>query len=335
MREHLLREIEAGYEAQRAQNYREHERRLSEASALDPAIARLHAAREARLYEEARRAFAEPSAAQAIGAALQAEVAAMQAELRERLLRAGLPEGYVQPVYACPLCRDTGYVGEPIRERCACFNKKLGERLLSDPSCGLMPDETFERFDAGIFPDVRPTPGASDTQRAFMLRARERMESYADLYPHNPRRNMLLVGKSGLGKTYLMNCIGNRLRARGLQVQKLTAYQLSDRMRALVFRQEREAFAALLEAPMLLLDDLGTEPLLNNITLELLFSLLNERDLAGLHTVVSSNMMLDELHARYTERICSRLFDSRSSTIIKFEGSDVRLRRGGEEQWRI
>jgi DNA replication protein DnaC len=326
MREHLLREILTEYEAQRAQNHREHGRRLKEASALDPAIARLHAEREARLYEATRQAFAQPEAAQAIADALQEEVAAMQAELRTRLVRAGLPEGYLQPVYACPLCRDTGYVGEPIRLRCECFNKKLSERLLSDPACGLKADETFERFDASIFPDAPTAPDSPRTQREFMLRVRERAESYADLFPHNPRRNLLLVGKAGLGKTYLMNCIGNRLRARGLQAQKLTAYQLSDRMRALVFEQQREAFAALLEVPMLLLDDLGTEPLLNNITLELLFSLLNERDLAGLHTVISTNMMLDELQARYTERICSRLFDARNTMLIKLEGADVRLR---------
>ncbi|MDR0898350.1 MAG: ATP-binding protein [Oscillospiraceae bacterium] len=326
MREHLLREILTEYEAQRAQNYRVHERRLKEASSRDPEIARLHAAREARLYEQARRAFAEPGAAKGIGEALQAEMAAMQAELRSRLADAGLPDDYLQPVFLCPHCRDTGYVGEPIRVRCDCFNKKLGERLLNDPSCGLKADETFERFDENIFPDVPPNDEAPHTQRAFMLRVRERIENYADLFPHNPRRNLLLVGKAGLGKTYLLNCIGNRVRARGLQVQKITAYQLSDRMRALVFQQQRETFAALLDVPLLLLDDLGTEPLLNNITLELLFSLLNERDLNGLHTVISSNMMLDELHTRYTERISSRLFDSRNGGIIKFEGSDVRLR---------
>jgi DNA replication protein DnaC len=249
----------------------------------------------------------------------------MQAELRARLSRAGLPDNYLQPVFACSLCRDTGYVGEPIRDRCECFNKKLAERLLRDPSCGLQADETFERFDEGIFPDVPSSPETPLSQRAFMLRVRERAESYADLFPHNPRRNLLLVGKAGLGKTYLLNCIGNRVRARGLQVQKITAYQLSDRMRSLVFQQQREAFNALLDVPLLLLDDLGTEPLLNNITLELLFTLLNERDLNGLHTVISSNMMLDELHARYTERISSRLFDKRNTGIIKFEGTDVRL----------
>ena len=107
---------------------------------------------------------------------------------------------------------------------------------------------------------------------------------------------------------------------------KLTSYQLTDRMRAAVFEHDWGAFSQVLETPVLLLDDLGVEPMLNNVTIEQLFTLLNERELNGLHTLISTNLHPEELKQRYSERISSRLLDRRSTSILPFYGEDVRLR---------
>ena len=97
-------------------------------------------------------------------------------------------------------------------------------------------------------------------------------------------------------------------------------------MRAAVFEHDWEGFSAVLEAPVLLLDDLGAEPIINNVTIEQLFTLLNERELNGLHTVISTNLTPAELQSRYTERIGSRLLDKRSTSMLPFYGDDVRLK---------
>ena len=85
----------------------------------------------------------------------------------------------------------------------------------------------------------------------------------------------------------------------------------------------------LLNAPLLLIDDLGTEPLMQNITITQLFNLLNERQLAGLHTVISTNLDIPELKERYTERIASRLTDSTRWRKLTLSGDDVRRKLGG------
>ena len=321
----LRREVEMEYEARRAQNRAEEARRLAKASEADPEIGRLVRQRTDMFRACAQAAFANPEEAHAISQALQEEIAAMHASLGDRLAKAGFPKEYLQPVYQCVPCRDTGFVGEPIQDQCACFARRLRDKLIADTGHGLHPDETFGRYNEAVYSNHPFTKGKPDTQRAFMSRMRERCEAYAESFPQTPQRNILMFGKSGLGKTFLMNCIGNRVRQRGFEALKITAYQLTDRMRASIFDHNPYAFSLLLEAPLLLLDDLGAEPLIKNITIEQLFTLLNERALGDRHTVISTNLELDELTERYTERVCSRLLDHQNTRVFNFVGTDVRL----------
>jgi DNA replication protein len=326
MRETLLRDIEMEYEARRMQNRAEETHRLAQATSMDPAIGQLTAQRLSLFRRRAQAAFAQPGEAMAIGAALHEEMAALQENLRTRLSQAGFSPDYLQPVYQCAACQDTGYVGEPIRQRCACFEARIRTRMLGEAGHGLNPAESFASYDETVYATspLRETP--EDTQRALMSRLRKRCEDYANAFPTTPQRNILMVGMSGLGKTYLMNCIGNHVRARGIEALKVTAYQLTERMRAAVFSHDPYAFSMLLEVPLLLLDDLGAEPVIRNITIEQLFTLLNERHLRGLHTVVSTNLLPDELKERYSERVFSRLVDRQNTLLLNFLGADVRLR---------
>lgn len=325
MRESILRELETEYEAQRARNHAEEVRRLAQVTEQTPAIGALVAERMRLFRDGAQRALANPHDARDISDRLSGRIADIQSQLRAQLVKNGYDADYLQPVYHCAVCRDTGYVGDVIRERCDCLSRKLRERTANAGGHGLDPGETFEAYDEAVY-DQAPLPGGKDTQRSYMERVRALCERYAQDYPGNTRRNLLLFGMSGLGKTFMLNCIGNHVRSRGEEVLKLTGYQLSQRMHAAVFERETEAFGMVIQTPLLLLDDLGVEPLYNNITIEYMFTLLNERQLAGLHTAISTNLMLDELRRRYTERICSRLFDRRHTLVVEFRGSDVRMR---------
>lgn len=319
MREGLRRDIEMEYEAQRAANRAEEARRLADATRADPMIGALVADRLRLFGDSARRALDRPAEAQAISTTLSTRVAAIQTELRDRLTAAGFDADYLQPVYACDICHDTGYVGEPIHERCSCFARRMRAHAARRPGEGLDIGETFERYDKTVYAD--PYQGKMEKLRTFC-------ETYADTFPGGERLNLLMFGMSGLGKTYLLNCIGNRVHQRGGEVLKVTAYQLTERMRASIFARDEQAFAELLQVPLLLLDDLGVEPTIPNVTIEQLFTLLNERSLSRLHTVISTNLQLDELTRRYTERVCSRMFDRQRTAVLAFEGTDVRLRRG-------
>lgn len=327
MNDYWIREIEMEYEAQRARNHAEENRRQTHAAELDPAIGVLIAGRIRLFHESARQALDHPREASAITRALTQRMIEIQAQLKERLTRCGLPEDYLQPVFQCADCHDCGFVGEPVHERCGCYEKKLRAKAMGRGGHGLDTSETFEAYDAGVYDAQTPLEQKpAYSQRTYMARLSDLCQAYAQAYPKNEQRNMLMTGASGLGKTYLLNCIGNRLHSRGVDVLKVTAYQFTDRMRRKVFDGENDAFDALLDVPVLLLDDLGVEPLYNNLTIEHLYTLLNERGLHRLHTLISTNLSLKNVTTHYNERFASRLFDSLNTDIVLFLGRDVRLR---------
>lgn len=163
------------------------------------------------------------------------------------------------------------------------------------------------------------------TQREAMRRLLEFSKAWAEAFPGNKRRDIVLCGNTGLGKTFLLDCIAARVIERGYTVLRLTAFRLMEAMRARHFgRGEEDMLDVMLGVDVLFIDDLGTEPLLENITLEYLFTVLNERQQAGLSTLVATNLTPAELRARYSERITSRLISSQASAVFLLEGRDVR-----------
>jgi DNA replication protein DnaC len=103
----------------------------------------------------------------------------------------------------------------------------------------------------------------------------------------------------------------------------ISAYNLLELVRKAYFSNEERA-EELSEIDVLMIDDLGSEPLMQNVTVEQLFNLLNERLDKGLSTVISTNLTMEELQGRYTERIASRLRDKNNWKVITLEGKDIR-----------
>ena len=326
-REQAVRALLAEYEQVRARNREEEQRRLAEVGAKEPAIVRALGQREALLRASMREAFDHPADAERISAELAGRMRALHDEARHALAGRGFPADYLEPVYACPLCQDKGEVGEPLRRWCACFQQRLVRMLCSDEGMAALQAENFDTFDEARFPQ-EPLPGKPVTQRAHMLTLRGICENYADTFPDTPLRNLLFSGTSGLGKSFLMNCVAHRVLTRGFSVARVTAPKLIEHMRRYHYSGEgAELVAQWTGAQLLLLDDLGAEPMIENVTIVYLLNLLNDRLSAHRHTVVSTNFGPAELVQAYTERVASRLLDTGTTRMLRFEGRDLRLIR--------
>ena len=305
------------YARQRYQNEREQREREREAFARDPELEALRARSVSLAAQSLRAAMNEPDAdkRRAIAGDMRQKGALLNAETRRRLRALGLPEDYLEEHYRCPVCRDTGYVGDAPARFCACFERRLamGEQ-------GRQGAQTFEAFNAAFVPE-------ENGQRARLLEAKGLLEEFADRYPQARWRNIVLSGAGGLGKSFLLNCVYERVNSRGFAATRTTAYRMFDAMRRrhVGDAEDADGFAALLETPFLLVDDLGTEPMMRNITVEYLFLLVNERMEAGLSTMATTNLTPAQIQERYGERVCSRLFDRASALTIKLEGKDLRL----------
>jgi len=248
-------------------------------------------------------------------------MAEMNRRIAQTLEAGGLPADHLQPVYTCPVCRDEGYVYDPSRRMCDCMRQAFNRRLMEEN--GLAGDlYTFENFDETVFSNEADEQGNS--QRKAALSNRNTCLEYANSFPKTATRDLLLMGKSGLGKTFLLQCIAHRVAQRGYLPTYTSAYRLFELARKAYIENDSEILAPMMDAQLLLIDDLGTEPLMNNVTVTQLFNLLNERQMAGRHTVISTNLTVTELRERYTERVASRLLDATGCRRMVFIGKDVR-----------
>lgn len=316
--EHIRALLEE-YAAQRARDDAELSARVEAAERRDPEIARLRADSVSLALGTMRTILSLPTQEARVEAAqrMRARGQANNAEIRRRLKALGLPEDDLELKYRCPVCRDTGYVGDAPARFCECFETRLRARRHEDGSMAGTDEQNFERFDLNRFPD-------ENGQRTQMLLARRLCEDYANHFPETRYRNLLLTGAGGLGKTYLLNCIYARVCDRGLSAVRVTAFKLFEAMRRQHMGDSESEFASLTEAPLLLIDDLGTEPMMRNITVEYLFLLLNERAAAKRHTVIATNLTATQLQERYGERVSSRLLDKSACGVVQLRGKDLR-----------
>lgn len=299
-------------------NQLEEARRREEVARKVPAIGRLMQERQAAIMRGLRQASegVHPGP-------IEQETLERNATIVRLLAENGFPESYLSPIYGCALCHDSGYTGDDLKTICSCVTERY-HRLLSGETMG-DGRHTFENYDDSVYP-AAPMEGEEVSQRAYTRLLREQCERYADSLPHSEVQNLLLYGGSGLGKTFLLKSIGVRAAGRGVSVLSLTANELLNQIRKHYFSREEEP-APWQHAQLLLIDDLGTEPMWENITIEQLFALIDLRLTGGRHTVISTNLGLTELQRRYTERITSRLLDTRLCRRLRFMGQDVRLLR--------
>jgi len=321
MRNAILQELHALYAQRQSDNQREEERRRMEVSAVCPELGEVLSARQDLIFSSILGILKGNAAAEDIPARMDVLNRRVAGLLRQH----GFSEDYLDPVCKCKICQDTGYVGETIREQCECFRQEFYRRLYQKMGLPENTAQSFEGFDPELF-SAEKLPGKAYSQRELMTVICKNCEAYADKYPAVPVKDMLLMGQSGLGKTYLMHAMAKRLIRRGVNVLLISAYRFHEIARKAYMTGESAAMDDLLSAEVLMIDDMGAEPLMENITIVQWFNLINERQLRGKGTIISTNLMEDELRRRYTERIASRLLGGMGCKLIQFAGDDVRRR---------
>ena len=256
-----------------------------------------------------------------------------EAQKRSLLSRHGFPEDYLDPVWQCPDCRDTGFVGQ---KQCHCFRQAVVNLFYTQSGLAdILQKENFETFSLDWYPEDLISPATGMSSRKSMEQVLSVCRDFATRYDSQQHPYLLLYGESGRGKTFLSHCIARELMNSAHSVMYYSAKELFDRLADLRFRSgdaDRQGTAEsassfdpeyLLTSDLLIIDDLGTE-LPNSYTTSQLFVCLEERDLRKASTLISTNLSMDELGKRYSDRIASRLFSFR---YIKLFGKDIRILR--------
>ena len=311
-------------EEKRRQNEERLDRRIQEVYKKAPRVRELDAELRATMAEF-------------VGIAVRADAASGIEDLRRKNLElqemrqneiksAGFPENYIDNIYMCEKCHDTGYINTRMCDCLQSIYKKEQTALLSN--LFKLGNETFENFMISYYADT-PAPGTSISPRSNMEIIFELCTEYAKKFSDRSM-NLFFNGAPGLGKTFLSACIARVVADNSFSVVYDMASHIFAKFEDAKFirtddleglRNETKRY---LECDLLIIDDLGTE-MTTAFTVSTLYEIVNTRLMTGKKTIINSNLTLSELNRRYSEQIMSRL--EGEYQMLTFYGDDIRKKR--------
>ncbi|MCI8577400.1 MAG: ATP-binding protein [Lachnospiraceae bacterium] len=313
------------YEQQQVRNRHDQEARIARVYERIPQIQELDVDTGARAAACARRILGGDAGARHT---LREELEDIREQKRILLAAAGFPEDYMELRYRCPDCKDTGYVDG---KHCHCFEQARISVLYAQSNIReVLERENFETLSYTYYDDSHVVPGIGVSELEYMKLVIRQCRDFAEHFPDRGK-NILFTGSTGVGKTFLTNCIARCLIERYKSVIYLSSQDLFEVLSRYRFGREAEegvgdTYHYILDCDMLIIDDLGTE-LNNAFVSSQLFYCINERISRGHGTVISTNLSMGMLRDTYSDRVTSRIMSH--YTTIPLYGPDIRLMKNG------
>ena len=245
---------------------------------------------------------------------------------------------YLNPHFECKMCKDTGYIQkENTLAMCSCLKQRIFDIAYNKSNMGNLERENFSNFNLRIFSDKSDKEKYKSelSPRENISIIREKAQNFINNFDDPEEKNLIFTGNTGVGKTFLTNCIANEILKLGKTVLYQTAPVMFDEINDAKFGKETARFDLyenILNVDLLIIDDLGTEKITDTKITEL-FTIINTRLLNQNHkitkTIISTNLNVDELFKTYTTRIGSRL--AGNYRFLRFFGDDLRFKKAKKE----
>ena len=131
---------------------------------------------------------------------MKRQLHALSAQKQQLLKEHGYPADYLEPVYDCPDCQDTGYL--PDHSKCHCMKQKIAHYLYEQSGLeNLLETENFSHLSTDYYQGEDLTRFKKTVQNA-----RKFVSDFSSHY-----RNLLFYGTVGTGKSFLSCCIAKEL----------------------------------------------------------------------------------------------------------------------------
>lgn len=250
------------------------------------------------------------------------QITALKAE-KTSLLNENFTPEFLNLSYECPDCKDTGYIDG---NKCHCFKRSIINALYEQSNLkDILENENFGTFNLRLYKNDCLDSATGMTPLDNISRAIQTSKEFINNFDKE-FKNLFIYGATGVGKTFLTNCIAKELMDKSHSVVYISAIKLFDILADNAFGRGgtdiEQQYANIFDCDLLIIDDLGTE-LVNNFSVSQLFNCINERYLNQKSVIISSNLSISDLRDMYSERIFSRI--TSNYTLMKIFGDDLRI----------
>lgn len=324
MKESKLREILVSYERKRDRAESDLEDRkkdvynqIPEIKAIDEEVSKLG-------LKLARLVLSNPSNKNEILEESKNKMAYLKSKKDSLLKQYKVPEWYLDVQYNCNTCKDRGFLQNG--HKCNCLKQEIiNDAYKMSNLSKVLDSQNFSTLDTSIFSKEK-LPGSNISSYENILEIVSICELFIMHFDKDNGENLLFYGDTGLGKTFMCNCIAKELLDKGYLVIYQTAFKMFEIIEDYKFKNSdsyisKDNYENLFDCDLLIIDDLGTE-LTNSFTNSELFNIINTRLLSGKKTIISTNLSPMQIGSEYAQRIFSRVFDR--FKMVKFIGKDLR-----------
>ncbi len=250
-------------------------------------------------------------------AALRSQILDLRLEKKKLLEENGYPRDYLEPIFVCSKCRDTGFIEG---EKCSCFKQYEISYLYSASNLHqILEQNNFSLLSRHYY--------TTEESLEHFNNAVDNCKSFIEHFGEE-HRNIIFYGNVGTGKSFLSGCIAKELLDRGTSILYFSAVQLFQSLLNASYNTDKSElnhlYDTLYSSDLLIIDDLGSEHI-TDYSRSQLFQILNERALRRKPFLLSTNFDLQKLREEYSERIFSRLIDS--SYLCRLTGPDIRMKK--------
>ena len=329
MNNSILNNLLKQYEKTRLNNIRDLENRKKELYLSNPKLQEIDETLS-NLSLNTAKSILQNNSKEYLGT-LKVKIEQLKKEKKQILDSLGLSMEYLKPYYNCKVCKDTGYVFENGKtSMCNCLKQKIYNIEYNQKNENIIKNQIFDNFNINLFSDKinEKKYNSNISPRENILDIKEAAISFINNFDDENTKNLIFSGGTGLGKTFLSNCIVNNLLEKGKTVMYQTAPVMLDNLVADLFAKPENQTgisANLLSVDLLVIDDLGTESL-NSLKFTELYKIINTRLLSKkTKTIISTNLDLKGLFQNYDERLASRFVGYYD--IYRFYGEDIRLKK--------
>ncbi|MEG2789237.1 MAG: ATP-binding protein [Romboutsia sp.] len=324
MKESKLRDILVSYERKRDRAESDLENRKKDVYKQIPEIKTIEEEVSTIGLKLTRLVLSNPSDKEKILMESKCKMGELKAKKDALLRQYKVPEWYLDIQYNCNTCEDRGFLKNG--HKCNCLKQEIiNDAYKMSNLSKLLDNQNFSSLDTSIFTNEK-LPGSNVSPYENIVEIVSISEVFIMDFDKDNGENLLFYGDTGLGKTFMCNCIAKELLDKGYLVIYQTAFKMFEIIEDYKFKNadshiSKDNYENLFDCDLLIIDDLGTE-LTNSFTNSELFNIINTRLLSGKKTIISTNLSPMQLGSEYAQRIFSRVFDR--FKMVKFIGKDLR-----------